>query len=741
MAEFDILAVFKVEGAAELSASFKRINSAAKNFGSDLAKTGKHAKTFGRNVAIAGGITAAALGKAVFAAKDFESSFTDVVTLLDDSSFSTGTLSDGIAGLRSGVLELRRTSGETFDNLNKGLFDLISAGVDAGDSISSLTTATKLALAGATDTAIAVDGITTALGAFGDEAGTAEQISQKFFTAQKAGKTTIEELSSSVGLVASTASAAGISFEELLAAVSAATLSGIKTNAAFTGMKAAISNIQKPTKVARVEAERLGIGFDQASLGALGFTGVLETATKSANFNDESMIRLFGSVEAVNFVQAVASKKFGEVTQILSDLNNETLIATNFNAALEEKQSTLAFQMSRFGGVIETLSVKIGGALAPAVTKLIDIFTKMLDENGPQVVEFFKQFSNIIISLVGPVSSVVNTLIGLFNVLSSILNVIPGVNGAAAAFTIVFLQLTGGLRLGLSLLKLTASAIKLLEAVMISAGVVSKAGFLAPFATSMKAVAASALATSRKVVAQLLVIGSSMTTLTGIMNLAGIAAKVFWAFLTGPIGLALLVGTVIADFIAKFFGFKGIIDAVSQSFTFLLDKVKAVFKAVTDFFGGGEKELKVKVSGDADVDPTGRQGFAGGGYISGSGTSTSDSIPIMASDSEYMINARSVKKFGVGLFDMLNRGTLPAIQGFATGGLVEALSSSSRINTSSLSPSLATASSSPSGRPLNLILPSGEVIKATTDESTAERLQKNLRRSDSVKSSQLPAWY
>lgn len=59
---------------------------------------------------------------------------------------------------------------------------------------------------------------------------------------------------------------------------------------------------------------------------------------------------------------------------------------------------------------------------------------------------------------------------------------------------------------------------------------------------------------------------------------------------------------------------------------------------------------------------------ASGGYIKGPGTDTSDSIPSMLSNGEYVIKASSVRKYGKGFFDMLNAGNM---LGFATGGMVD----------------------------------------------------------------------
>lgn len=73
---------------------------------------------------------------------------------------------------------------------------------------------------------------------------------------------------------------------------------------------------------------------------------------------------------------------------------------------------------------------------------------------------------------------------------------------------------------------------------------------------------------------------------------------------------------------------------------------------------------------DPGPEPT---GYATGGYISGPGTGTSDSIPALLSNGEYVIRAAAVKKLGKGYLDWINRGL--HVPRFADGGLVGAVSS------------------------------------------------------------------
>lgn len=61
------------------------------------------------------------------------------------------------------------------------------------------------------------------------------------------------------------------------------------------------------------------------------------------------------------------------------------------------------------------------------------------------------------------------------------------------------------------------------------------------------------------------------------------------------------------------------------------------------------------------------KGLATGGSVDGPGTGTSDSVPAMLSNGEYVLNAQAVDRLGVPFLNGLNTGRL---RGFASGGLV-----------------------------------------------------------------------
>ena len=117
--------------------------------------------------------------------------------------------------------------GESTAALSKGLYDLLSASVAPEKAIQALEVATESAKGGFTNTAVAVDGLTNLLNAYGLEANKVGQISDLMFTTVRRGKLTFGELSAVIGRIAPMSRAAGMSMETMLGALATMTRQGL----------------------------------------------------------------------------------------------------------------------------------------------------------------------------------------------------------------------------------------------------------------------------------------------------------------------------------------------------------------------------------------------------------------------------------------------------------------------------------------------------------------------------------
>jgi tape measure domain-containing protein len=111
-------------------------------------------------------------------------------------------------------------------------------------------------------------------------------------------------------------------------------------------------------------------------------------------------------------------------------------------------------------------------------------------------------------------------------------------------------------------------------------------------------------------------------------------------------------------------------------FTWIGTKFSEIGKSIRDAFSGlggisdsGPKKPSVDLLPVEErfLNETRPKLKAAGGFISGPGTATSDSIPAMLSNGEYVVKGAAVDKYGINFLDKVNQGMLPK---FATGGYV-----------------------------------------------------------------------
>lgn len=132
-----------------------------------------------------------------------------------------------------------------------------------------------------------------------------------------------------------------------------------------------------------------------------------------------------------------------------------------------------------------------------------------------------------------------------------------------------------------------------------------------------------------------------------------------------------------------------------------------------------------------------RRGFASGGYVSGPGTGTSDSILARLSNGEFVVRAAAVQRYGVSLLAALNAMRLPA---FAAGGLVQPLDVRIRSGLPAFADGGLVSATSSGGRPLTLVV-GGETISGFSGSDAAmEVLERRLRRDARARTAAPAPW-
>lgn len=129
------------------------------------------------------------------------------------------------------------------ESLAEATYQALSAGVDTANVVDFVSTATKLSVAGFTESATAVDVVTTALNAYGLAGSDAEKVASMLVKTQDLGKTSVGELAATMGRVIPTAAAYNVSLDQLSASYAIITASGTNTAIATTNLGAMFNEL------------------------------------------------------------------------------------------------------------------------------------------------------------------------------------------------------------------------------------------------------------------------------------------------------------------------------------------------------------------------------------------------------------------------------------------------------------------------------------------------------------------
>jgi len=301
--------------------------------------------------------------------------FTQLESKIIDVGNLFGATAAEMDAMQSSVVELSTKGSQSASDLASALFDVISAGVDASESLSFLETSSKLATAGVTTTKVAVDGLTSVINAYGLEASDAAMISDKFFAAQVEGKTTIAELANGVGRVAPMANAAGVSIDEMFGSLVALTKVGIRTDEAVVGVRQTLASIITPTKEASEYADRLGINFSAAALKSNGLIGVMEEIKQKTGGNIEAMAKLFPNIRALSAAVNLAGGSMDDFKEGTDKVKTSLDVV---NEAAKKQEKSLGGSFKRLGSTFQQTGNVIVQALEPILKALNAVVIFML---------------------------------------------------------------------------------------------------------------------------------------------------------------------------------------------------------------------------------------------------------------------------------------------------------------------------------------------------------------------------
>ena len=330
----------------------------------------------------AGGQLAGIAKSAVSIGSAFETSLAKVTTIADTSKLSTQQLSDQITAMSSKM-------GVAASDIAEATYQAISAGQDTSNAVAFAGQASKLAAAGFTSSSSAVDILTTALNAYGMSADQATHVSDVLLTTQNLGKTSVDELSASMGKVIPLAAAYGVSVENLSSGLAVMTANGIATAEATTYTKSMLNELgDSGSTVGKILQKQTGKSFAQLNAEGKSLGDVLQILYNSVGGNSTAFAGLWSSVEAGTGALSLASGGADKFNSVLAQMQDS---AGATEAAYETMTDTFQHKVESLQTLAENLGISLynsmEGSLSDVAQWGIDCLTQLstaLTEGGPE---------------------------------------------------------------------------------------------------------------------------------------------------------------------------------------------------------------------------------------------------------------------------------------------------------------------------------------------------------------------
>jgi hypothetical protein len=414
------------------------------------------------------------------------------------------------------------------------------------------------------------------------------------FTTVKGGKTTFADLSASLFQVAPLAATAGVSFQEVNAALQNLTLQGVPTSVATTQVRAALQGLLKPSE--ELDGIFRKAGFkDAAQALEQDLGGALNVVFDATKGDVGELTRLVGSIEGVSAILGLAGPQAEGFAKALEDQTGAAGATATAFAEIDKSRD-----LERLKVTLDNLAITVGTVLLPIVE---DVAAAVLPW-----IQRFAELDGEQQKLIVGIAAGVAALGPLLRIIGNLTKAVSGLIKAAKLFDKAFTKVLAKLKaVGRAALRAAANIVKA-AARMIASAAKATARVVAQVAVQIArwvVLGAQATAQALKVAAAwlisigpILLIGAAIAALVALVvihwDTIVAATKRAWDAVTGAVVAAwewikTAVGAAIDFLVGLFLNFTlpGLIikhwDTIRDATTAVVDWIKERFADVVGF--------------------------------------------------------------------------------------------------------------------------------------------------------------
>lgn len=309
------------------------------------------------------GVVGVAAGKM---SMDFENAMAKVSTIADENEVSMDKM-------KAGILDLSTQTGVAASSIAEDVYNAISAGQKTGDAVAYVGNAVKLAKAGFTDSASALDVLTTTMNAYRMSADQTSHVSDVLLQTQNKGKTTVAELSQSIGRAIPTAAAFNVSLENLAAAYATTTANGIATRQSTTYLNSMIKELgDTGSVVGGILKSKTGKSFSELMAEGKSLGDVINVLNEEGAATGKTMYDMFGSAEGATAAATLASNGAAQFSENLQAMNDSAGLTDTSFEKMRTNSSKFTKAINNVKNTLIDLGDSVMGVVAPVAQAAAD---------------------------------------------------------------------------------------------------------------------------------------------------------------------------------------------------------------------------------------------------------------------------------------------------------------------------------------------------------------------------------
>jgi TP901 family phage tail tape measure protein len=347
----------------------QQINTVEKSVLGTTNASGGLLSGFGRLVGGTAALTAAATAVAASfnAAKDAAVAYEQGLARI--SSITTQSKTQ-LAEMGAEALKLTAKIGIDLPTALNALYNIISSGIPADNALQVLALSAKAAIAGVTDINTAATLGVAVLNAYGKQVGELDHVYDVLFQTVKDGVVTFPDLKNSLSEVLPVARTAGISLEEVSAAMIILTRNGLTAAESSTALQRTIQALTAPTPEAIAKLTALDIRYN-------GLLGTLRQIADK-NLSSDILRTIIPDVRGERGV-AILSRN---VEQLDGFLKTTTNSLGSMKSAFDKLSDTPQQKVEQLAASFTALRVAAGERLLPVFTAVVDSLKTVIDSSS-----------------------------------------------------------------------------------------------------------------------------------------------------------------------------------------------------------------------------------------------------------------------------------------------------------------------------------------------------------------------